>query len=283
MEQNTENQEVTINLADVFRAFLRRWWIILLAAIIGAGALLGYNLVTSEQYYEAEIRIYINSKITDSSSSMSSSELTTNRNLVSTFAVIAKERDVIDMTIDNAFIRVWDDNGVGYHDVTLKDKYEAMGLNVKEVYSLKNVTSHMTVEGVNDTEVLSVCFQTTDPDDSLALANSFYYVFPDVAKEIVLGTEPRSFRLATATTEISKGTTKMTAIGFAAGLVIAAAVVFVMDVLVNDTIENEEWIRERFGEEVPLLTVIPDEDETNGKYGYKYSRYTTYTNEKEAE
>ncbi|MBO5525561.1 MAG: hypothetical protein J5993_02300 [Clostridia bacterium] len=263
MENTNETVESTINLIDVFNALLRRWWIILLTAIICAGALFGYTYATSEQYYEAEVTVYVNSKSDSNQGSITSSDVTLNRKLVATYIVIAKSKTTVTQMVDAAFIHNMDGT-----EITLVDKYAAMGIDAHALYKFESLKGKMTVAGVGETEILSVKIRCTDPDDALALANAFVNVFPDVISKIIIGTGSTPVEYASTVVAISRGYVKKALIGFAVGFVLAAVFVVIFDVLVNDTIESSEWIQDRFGESIPLLTVIPDEQDSNGKYGY---------------
>jgi len=60
---------------------------------------------------------------------------------------------------------------------------------------------------------------------------------------------------------------------------------FVFDVVVNDTLQTDEWVTDTFKEDIPLLAVIPDVNYSGGKgyRKYKYYRHSYYESKTDEE
>ena len=77
---------------------------------------------------------------------------------------------------------------------------------------------------------------------------------------------------------LPSGIALKTVIGAVIGLILATAFFFVYDVIVNDTLNSDEWITDIYNEEIPLLAVIPDVNYSSSKR-YGNNRYYKKTYE----
>lgn len=277
-----EEKGGSINLSEIIKVFLQKWWLIAIAAVIGAGIMFGYTLATTEQYYRATIMMYVNSSadVQISSTHVDLSSLNASRSLVDTYSIIATTETTLAQVVEKVSTEKCiyrNENGVA-KQLTLQEKYP--DTDVAKLYSYGRLASNVSVKAVNETEIFSISVSTLDPEDSMALANGFLDVFPDVVKEIIKGSEAKPVQSATRAVATDRGFTKNSIIGFFVGAILSAIVIFVIDLLIDDTIDSSEWIQETFKEEVPLLTVIPDDTESSNRYGY-YKNYYAYGSDKQ--
>lgn len=248
--------ETTIDILEILRAILKRWWIVLLCAIIGAGALFGYTQFFKKQTYSATVKMYVNNKasISDSISvSLSSSDISASTSIVKTYGVILQSQLVID------------------------DVLEKAGLENKYTYS--QTLKMLSVGSIDGTPVFGVTVTCEDPNDAILLANTIASVFPPQVAEIINGSTAKIVDFATKASPISKRVPTMSLIGFLVGAVVAAVFIVIFDVLANDTLETAEWLESEYGDKYPTLAVIPDTTSgKSGKYGYngKYGKYGKY-------
>ena len=61
---NREDDEMEIDLVEVFQLMLKRWWLIIGCAVVFAAAAFGYTKLFVTPQYEASSMIYILSKTT---------------------------------------------------------------------------------------------------------------------------------------------------------------------------------------------------------------------------
>ena len=248
-----ENEtETTIDILEILRAILKKWWIVLLCAVIGASVLFGYTQFFKKQTYSATVKMYVNSKasISDSLSvSITSSDISASTSIVKTYGVILQSQLVLD------------------------DVLEKAGLDDKYTYA--QAVKMLTVGSIDGTPVFGVTVTSEDPNDAMLIANTIASVFPPQVAEIINGSSAKIVDYATKASPISKRVSTMTLVGFLAGAVLAAAAIVILDVLANDTLESADWLESEYGSKYPTLAVIPDTTvKKTGKYGYdRYGKY----------
>ena len=104
MRQNQEETEDIIDLGVLLKALLRRWWVILLTTVLCGGmALIGSILLIAPTYSSGFTAYIDNSKerVTDS---ISSTDISASKELVSTYSAIIRSRSVVEDAIQKANI-----------------------------------------------------------------------------------------------------------------------------------------------------------------------------------
>ena len=251
-----ENEnETTIDLMQILRAILKKWWIVLICALVGAGVLFGYTQFFKKQTYSATLKMYVNNKASISESlsvSLTSSDISASTSIVKTYGVILQSQLVLD------------------------DVLEKSGLETK--YTYEKTLNMLSVGSIDSTPVFGVTVTSESPEDAILIANTIAQIFPSQVADIIDGSSAKIVDYATKATPISKKVPTMTLIGFLAGAVLAAVLIVVLDVLVNDTLEEADWLETQFGSKYPTLAVIPDTTaKKSGKYGYnKYNNRYGY-------
>lgn len=240
----TEHREnLEIDLQKLLLAYLRKWWLILAAAVV-AGLLTLYvtaNFITP--MYEAEVTVYVNNIRSDQKVEyVSSSDLATSQRLVNTYIAILESNTVLEKVVEESGL-----------DVTVEEILKAM-----------------KSEQVNDTEVFTVTITLPDPEMAARLANTLAEVAPGEIGDIVEGSSTKIIDYAKVPdlpASPSKG--RSTVLGFLVGAVLAALYVtlrFLLDVRIKD----EEDLTVLFN--LPVLsqipTFVPDGTKRKGSYGY---------------
>lgn len=241
--RNEHRENLEIDLQKLLLAYLRKWWLIVAAAVV-AGLLALYvtaNFITP--MYEAEVTIYVNNaRKGQQLDYVSSSDLATSQRLVNTYMAIIESDTVLE--------KVAEESGL---DVTTKD--------IREV---------MESEQVNDTEVFTVTITLPDPEQAAQLANALAEVAPEEIGDIVEGSSTKIIdyaKVPEAPSSPNKG--RSTVLGALAGIVVAVLYVtlrFLLDVRIKD----EEDLTMLFN--LPVLsqipTFVPDGTMRKGSYGY---------------
>ena len=259
MENN--ESKISINILEVLKDFLHKWWIVLIASVVGACALFIYTFFTTEQKYTATAKMYVNnssvsssiSDVLDSVQSISSGNLQASRTLVSSYAVIMKTHLILDDVLNTA--------------------------ETEEEYTYDQLVNMISVGAVNNTEVCYISITCANSNDAKLLANTTLHVFKDQIGGIINGSSAKIVDYAVETTPVSRGFTKMALIGFAVGFVLSLVVIFLVDFYISDTFQDSDALKQCLPDDIPVLSVIPDTDTSNtGKYGY-YKKYGHYSND----
>ena len=247
MEEN--QNEFEIRIQDILAALFKRWWMILIATVLGAGIAFGYSYATYVPQYRAIAKMYVNNtQISFGSTqvSISSGDITAAQSLVNTYCEILQTRLTLEEVIRRAELE----------------------------YTYEQLLSMVSCGSVNETEILHVTVISTNPKEARAIANTIIEVLPEQISTIIEGSSVRTVDRAVDGREIAPQFTKYASIGGLLGLLFSVSLIVVFDVLINDALESEEWVLNTYREEVPLLAVIPDVDDIGGRgYGKYYRSY----------
>lgn len=231
-----KNQEyVEIDLLHILQILWKRAWALALAIVIFGVAAFGYAAFIIKPSYQAKLMLYVNNSsisLGSTSFSISSADLTAAQSLVDTYIVILNTRTVLNEVIE--------ESGVSYGYEELK--------------------SMISAQAENGTEVFSVTVTSNDPKEAKLIANTIAKVLPHKVANIVDGASMRIVDYAvTPQSKSAPSIPKYVAIGALFGLVLAAAVVIIIDFL-DDTIHSSEFLRQEYPT-IPILAGIPDLDE----------------------
>ena len=93
-----ENEEVEIDLVEIFHALLNKIWLIILLAALGIGVMVGYTMLFVKPTYSSTSSIYILSK---STSITSLADIQLGTQITKDYQVIITSRPVIEEVITN--------------------------------------------------------------------------------------------------------------------------------------------------------------------------------------
>ena len=239
-----KEDEVEIDLMQLFRALLRRFWAIALAAAIFGGAALAYTAFFVTPLYKARTLMYVNNNslaIGSTKVSISHSDLVAAQGLVDTYTVILKTR------------------------TTLEDVIETSGIS----RSYEQLVGMIEAEAVDSTEIFYVEVTSSDPKEAELIANTIGQILPDKISSIVEGSSARIVDYAVEPShKASPSLTKNTVLGILVGLVLSCGTIIVLE-LMDDEIHGPDYLMEAY--DLPVLAVIPDltsADKSGGYYGY---------------
>ncbi len=241
-----ERDMVEIDLLKLVLVLWRKAWAIILSAIIMGGIAFGvtYNFIAPE--YEASIKVYVNNANQSSTNTLTQSDLVVAKQLVETYIVTLKSRTTLNQIITEASLD----------------------------YDSEELEEMISASAINDTEVFEVTVTSEDAKEAALIANTIAEILPNRITEIVENSSVRIVDYAIIDEEpVSPSYVKNVAIGAMAGVVIAAALIFLQFVLDNK-IHSEEYLVEHY--KYPILAVIPDLN-TNTKQKY-YKRKKSYYN-----
>ncbi len=234
-----------IDLLEVAKALLHRWWALVLAVVIFGAAAFGYTYFFIDPLYQSSTLLYVNNSdisLGATSFTISNADLTAAQKLVNTYVVILKSRTALSEVIEEA------------------------GLN----YSYEDLKDMISAAAVNSTEVFEVVVTSKDPAEAERIANTIANVLPEKIADIVSGSDVRIVDYAVIPSRRSSPSyTRNTAIGMLLGLVLSAAAVILAGMF-DDNIRSEDYLAQAYPD-IPLLAVIPDM--VGGKHSGGYYRY----------
>ena len=255
---NETHGEIEINIRDIISVFLKRWWLILIATVLGGALLFGYAYATYVPTYKSTAKMYVNNKGEGAFGTQvgtSTNDIYAAQALVNTYCEMIKTRLTLEAVIKEA----------------------------KLDYTYEQLLAMLSCGSVNDTEVFYVSIVSRDPAEAKAIVNTIVKIVPEQIEEIIEGSSVKTVDAAVEGAQLSSGITTKALLGAAIGFVISCLFFFIFDVGINDTLQSEEWVTEAFDEEIPLLAVVPDVNYSGGKgyRKYKYYRHSYYESKTE--
>ena len=217
-----------IDLRRLGTALLKKAWLIVLCAVIVAGAVYGYskNFITPQ--YQTNISIYVNNSNNNQILGITSSDLATSQRLVATYIDVLKS------------------------DLVLDQVAQRLQLNI----SAGTLRGMLKAESPEGTEVLTVYVTNADKFLATQIANAIADVAPSAIAEIVVGSSAKIIdRAKVPTHPSSPNNTSNAMIGAMVGAVFACAVIC-LQVLLDVRIKDEEDLARICN--APVLGNIPD-------------------------
>ena len=221
------NGEMEINLLELGYALLKKWWLILIFALLGALIAGVYTEYFVTPMYKSEATLYILNKTT---SIISMADIQIGSALSSDFEVIATSKPVLDGAVEQI---------KGEEGISLTREYVLSGLSVSTI---------------NDTRLLVISVENEDPKIACVIANAVAEVTASRMAEIMKSDPPTMAEWAEeARTPVSPSLKRNVALGFAVGVVIICVLLVVL-FLVDDKIKTEEDVVKYLG--TPILANI---------------------------
>lgn len=225
------DDEYEINLVELFGALLKKWWLILIAALVGALIAFGVSRFLITPKYESAAMLYM---VSSSVSITSIADLQIGSELADDFGKIVTSKSVV----DKAAKQLSDEKGKEFTRQEILDRT-----------SVSNTATRMLTITVTD----------TNAEDACDIANAVTQQAADRVAEITKSDPPSIVETAEVSTEpVSPDVGRNTVIGFLIGLLIAAGII-TMRFVMNDNIKTEEDIERVLG--LKTLVVIPVEKE----------------------
>lgn len=238
-----DNDEMEIDLLQLFYALKKKIWFILAAMIIGGGLAGAYSKFLITPQYSSTSMMYILSKETTLTSL---ADLQIGSQLTEDYKVIVNSRPVLGEVIDS---------------LALDMSYEQLLAKV----SIGNPT---------DTRILTVTVTDPDPYRAKAIVDCVAETASDYIGEIMEMIPPKIIENGTvATRKTSPSNGKNAVLGALVGMVLVCGVI-VIQVIMNDTVRTEEDVERYLG--LTVLASVPlREGEERTKPGHHSSGENT--------
>ena len=231
-----ENNEIEINLADVFQILLSKWYVILAVGLVAA---LAVGLVTHffiKKKYTAYTSMYIYTNAgQNQTGAISANELVAADNLIKTYQSLVKSNRILDVV---------EKNFNADHPEHAEKKITASA-----------ISKATSVSVPTETKLIRVDVQTGDPVLSADIANTFAKYAPDEIVNITKagGVEIVDYAVVPKT-HSSPNLMRNAMIGFAAGIVLTAAF-FLLRAFLDTTIYTSEEVAKVT--QCPVIGTIP--------------------------
>ena len=225
MEDN-QNYE-TIDLLELLGVVRRHIVALLLTTVLAAAAGFAVSKFLMTPQYQASALMIVNTR-QDTTANVTSDQLNSASQLVSTYSIIVKSDTVLNQVIAN------------------------LGLNM----SYETLAGKVGVAAVDDTQVMEITVTDANPDGARQVCEQITQVAPDA---ILTAVEAGSVKVISAASvdpdPVSPNVMRNTAIAGVLGLVVCLGVLF-LQVLLDNKINTEEDVTKQLG--LNVIGVIPD-------------------------
>ena len=227
-----EKDEMEIDLRELFYVIRKRILVIIMAAVICAGAAGSYSFFVADPVYESTSRLYIQ---TQSTSITSLADIQMSTVLARDYVVLIQSRTLCQEVVDNLKL-----------DMTYKE-----------------LQSCITVTSPEDTRILNISVKSTDAAETAVIANEVAKVARKKISDVMKTDEPSLWEKAiTPEYPIKPEKAKNTVLGGMIGAFLAALIVIVLH-LMDDAIRTPEDVERHLG--LITLSSIPQEGESKKK------------------
>lgn len=225
-QQNLQNNdEIEIDVLELFHVLLDKIWVIILAGVVAALAVVAATILFITPQYQSTTKMYVLSK--QDSNTLTSQDMQTSLSLTKDYAELIKSRTVTEGVITQ--------------------------LNLDMTH--EQLLSKMTVDSATDTRILSISVRDADPYVACEIANAIRDVAANHIKNVMDIDAVNVVETANIPeNKISPSIKKNGMVGGIAGVAIAIAIILIT-YLSNDTIKTQEDVERYLG--LSTLGTIP--------------------------
>ena len=226
MEQHLQNNdEIEIDVLELFHVLLDKIWVIILAGAVAALAVVAATILFITPQYQSTTKMYVLSK--QDSNTLTSQDMQTSLSLTKDYAELIKSRTVTEGVITQ--------------------------LNLDMTH--EQLLSKITVDSATDTRILSISVRDADPYVACEIANAIRDVAANHIKNVMDIDAVNVVETANIPeNKISPSIKKNGLVGGVAGVAIAIAIILIT-YLSNDTIKTQEDVERYLG--LSTLGTIP--------------------------
>lgn len=232
MENNAairDDDEIEIDLLELFRALKRRIWVILLAAILGGGIAGAFSKFVLVPQFQSTAMVYILSKETTLTSL---ADLQIGSQLTKDYKIIVVSRPVLEDVITSLSL------DMNYRDLKKK----------------------LTIENQSDTRILSITAEDPDPYMAKKIADAVANTASNYISDIMEMVPPKMIEDGEVPTQKSSPSNGKNAVLGALAAIVVVCGVIVLEIIMNDTVVTEEDVAKYLG--VSVLASVPERAET---------------------
>lgn len=238
--RNIRNEEMEIDLLELFFYLLQRFWIIFVCMVLCAGMALGYTKLAMTPMYSSSSTIYIVGAGNDMTSLLS--DLQAGSQLTSDYKYLATSQPVVEKVINDLELDMESDT----------------------------LAQRISTENPSDSHMLKLTVRDEDPHMAKVIVDDLTEVMIKQVAAVMENSEPNIVHMGKEDDKpVSPSTKKNTLMGAALGLVLCVmffTVMFIMDDRIKDPADVERYLG------LNVLGSIPI-DEESGEEKTKRSRF----------
>lgn len=225
-QQNLQNNdEIEIDVLELFHVLLDKIWVIILAGAVAALAVVAATILFITPQYQSTTKMYV--LIKQDSNTLTSQDMQTSLSLTKDYAELIKSRTVTEGVITQ--------------------------LNLDMTH--EQLLSKMTVDSATDSRIFSISVRDADPYVACEIANAIRDVAENHIKNVMDIDAVNVVETANIPeNKISPSIKKNGLVGGVAGVAIAIAIILIT-YLSNDTIKTQEDVERYLG--LSTLGTIP--------------------------
>lgn len=227
-----QEEEMEIDLLEIFYLLRSRWKEIFLAILVGALIFGAYHVFLVKPSYQADASLYI----TNTDSAISISDLQLSAAITDDYANIIKSRTVLNRVIDELELDI----------------------------DYKHLDELITVKNPDSTHILSIQVTCDDPELSRNITNALLNISVSQIYQVIGSSEPTviDYSVAEAVEDVTPSIFKYMLIG---GMLAACVVcaVFILRMLMDATIKTEDDVEKYL--HLPVLAAVPYYNEKKRK------------------
>lgn len=227
MEQQNlqDNDEIEIDLSELFHILIKKFWVILLSGIIFSLLFVAGTILFITPQYKSTTKMYVLSK--QDNNTLTNQDMQTSLSLTKDYAEMIKSRTVTEGVIDQ------------------------LNLDMTNEELLKKIT----VDSVQDTRILSISVKDEDPYEACEIANSIRDVAANHIKN-VMDIDAVNV-VETANIPDSKDSPSISKNGVVGGMfgIILSIMIVIISYLTNDSIKTQEDVEKYL--QLSVLGTIP--------------------------
>lgn len=228
--QAGEEQEVEIDLLELFYHIWDHWKIVALCLVLGAVLAGGYTKLLVKPTYEATAKMYV---LSSSDSVVNLSDLQLGSYLASDYIEVFKTHEVTNMVINS------------------------LGLP----YTYEELQEMLTISNPSGTRILNITITSKSPTEAAAVANKYLEVASQYVADVMITDKPTELSVALVPEKkAGPSTMKNAVLGGLVGFVLACGVL-VVQFLMDDKVKSGEQITKLTG--LPILAEVPVFDLNN--------------------
>lgn len=244
-----------VSVSELFKAILKKWWIVAIALILGAVLMFAYTEYLVVPTYKTTARLGVHT--TDD---------TTTAVGDANFGYVIS-RDCADVITGNVVL------GNAADKLNAYAFPENNGMKYRE-YSATVLAGMVSAQSYTDSKFFTVSVTSIYPEEARIVAEKVIEAFCEgVSRDDLLakgGAEGKVVhRPTTPNSPVSPNKTLNVLIGAVIGVLISCAAIVVAH-FASNRLQSEEWLITAYGENIPLLAVIPDASSTEYRYDKKY-------------
>ena len=240
-KQTMNTKYERIDFFEMANEILKRWWIILLAAVFGAAVMFAITKYCITPLYQSSVLFYVNNGQKQPNEKISNADITASQSLVDTYIVILE------------------------HGTTLDEVIADAGLD----YTTSELRKKLTCGAIDKTEVFRVTVTDPSPETATLIASSISKILPDKVSSVIEGSTVRIVREANTPTSPSSPNLRMNMLLGALLCSVLCILFIALRFVFDDRIRNTTvMLQEHYP--YPVLAVIPDLLSSSDEYYYQH-------------